>query len=125
LLYKVPAIGGYGISIGIISYFFIAFIIEFFVLERDMGFNKNMKKLLILPTLSAFVMGILLLLLTKVIGIAQQRILQLVIVLALLLLCILVYMILLLVLRCVDEDELNGGFWGRIMYKLGEVLHIF
>ena len=125
LLYKVPAIGGYGISIGIISYFFIAFIIEFFVLERDMGFNKNMKKLLILPTLSALVMGILLLLLTKVIGIAQQRILQLVIVLALLLLCILVYMILLLVFRCVDEDELNGGFWGRIMYKLGEVLHIF
>ena len=125
LLYKIPAVGGYGISIGIIAYFLIAFICEFFVLEREYGFNKNFMKLFVLPMLSTFVMGIILLLLEKAIGITQQRLLQLLIVVCLLAVCVLLYMILLLVLHCVEEDELNGGFWGRIMYKLGELLHIF
>ncbi len=125
LLYKTPAVGGYSISIGIICYFILAFIAEFFVLERESGFNKNVMKLFVLPTLGTFVMGIILLLLEKAIGITQQRILQLVIVVGLLILCVLLYMILLLVLHCVDEEELNGGFCGRIMYKLGELLHIF
>ncbi len=125
LLYKIQVIGGYGISIGIICYFLIAFVFEFIILERESGFNKNIMKLLILPTLSALVMGIILLLLAKAIGIVEQRILQLLIVIGLLVLCVILYMILLLVLHCVDEDELNGGFWGRIIYKLGELLHIF
>ena len=125
LLYKTPAIGGYGISIGIICYFLIAFICEFILLEREYGFNKNAMKLFVLPTLSTFVMGIVLLLLEKAIGLTEQRLLQLLIVVCLLVICILLYMILLLVLRCVDEDEINGGFWGRIIYKLGEILHIF
>lgn len=124
-LYKVPAIGGYGISIGIISYFFIAFICEFVMLERETGFNKNPIKLFGLPILSTFIMGIVLLLIAKVIGLTQQRLLQLLIVAGLLLLCIILYMILLLVLHCIEEDDLNGGFWGKIMYKLGELLHIF
>ena len=82
-------------------------------------------KLFVLPVLSTFVMGIILLLIEKSIGIAQQRLLQLLIFAGLLLLCIFVYMLLLLVLHCVEEEDLNGGFWGRIMYKLGELLHIF
>ena len=124
-LYKTPAIGGYSISIGIISYFFIAFIGEFLLLEKEYHFIKNPTRLFALPVLSTFILGIVLLLLTKIIGIAQQRLLQLLIMAGLLLLCIFLYMILLLVLRCVEEEDLNGGFWGRIMYKLGEVLHIF
>lgn len=124
-LYKTPAIGGYGISIGIISYFLIAFIGEFFFLQKEYKFNNNPMKLFVLPVLSTFVMGIILLLIEKSIGIAQQRLLQLLIFAGLLLLCIFVYMLLLLVLHCVEEEDLNGGFWGRIMYKLGELLHIF
>ena len=93
--------------------------------EREYGFNKNFMKLFILPLLSTMVMGIILLLLTKAIGITQQRLLQLVIVLGLFLLCTVIYMILLLVLHCVEEDELNGGFWGKLTYKLGELLRIF
>ena len=124
-LYNVPTIGGYGISIGIISYFIIAFICEFFMLEREAGFNKRPIKLLGLPILSTFIMGIILLLLSKLIGITQQRLLQLLIVVVLLLLCIIIYMILLLVLRCIEEEDLNGGFWGKIMFRLGELLHIF
>lgn len=125
LLYRIQVIGGYGISIGVICYFLIAFVCEFFILERESGFNKNIMKLFILPALSAFVMGIILLLLAKAIGIVQQRLLQLFIVLGLLVLCVILYMVLLLVLHCVDEEELNGGFWGRIIYKIGELLHIF
>ena len=124
-LYKIPAVGGYGISIGIISYFLIAFVSEFVLLQREYGFNKNPMRLFVLPILSTFIMGIVLLLLAKVIGIAQQRLLQLLILAVLLILCVFMYMILLLVLHCVEEEELNGGFWGRIMYKLGELLHIF
>ena len=124
-LYKIPAVGGYGISIGIISYFLIAFVCEFVLLQREYGFNKNPMRLFVLPILSTFIMGIVLLLLAKVIGIAQQRLLQLLILAVLLILCVFMYMILLLVLHCVEEEELNGGFWGRIMYKLGELLHIF
>lgn len=125
LLYKIPAVGGYGISIGIICYFLIAFVCEFIILEKESGFNKNIMQLLVLPALSTFVMGIILLLVTKAIGIVQYRMAQFFIMLGLLVLCIVLYMILLLVLRSVDEEELNGGFWGKIMYKLGELLHIF
>lgn len=70
-------------------------------------------------------MGIVLLLITKAIGILQYRLVQFFIMLGLLIICIVLYMILLLVLHCVDEEELNGGFWGKIVYKLGELLHIF
>ncbi len=125
LLYKIPAVGGYGISIGVITYFVIAFILEFILLEREWGFNRNFRQLLIMPLLSSLVMGIILLLLTKAIGIVEHRIVALLILLGLLLVCGLMYMVLLLVLRCVDEEELNGGFWGRIIYKLGELLRIF
>lgn len=125
LLYKIPAIGGYGISIGIICYFIIAFVFEFILLERESGFNKNIIQLFVLPMLSAFIMGIILMLLSKAIGIVEHRVLQLLILLGLLVLCVMLYMVLLLVLRCVDEEELNGGFWGQIIYKLGELLHIF
>lgn len=125
LLYKIPSIGGYGISIGIISYFVLAFVCEFIILEKESGFNKNIMQLLVLPALSALIMGIVLLLITKAIGIVQYRLLQFFIMLGLLIICIVLYMILLLVLHCVDEEELNGGFWGKIAYKLGELLHIF
>lgn len=125
LLYKIPAIGGYGISVGIIMYFLIAFICEFFVLQRESGFNNNFMKMVILPILSTFIMGIILLILAKLIGVVSHRIIQLLICVGLLILCVVLYMILLLVLHCVEEDDLNGGFWGKIMYKLGELLHIF
>lgn len=125
LLYKIPAIGGYGISVGIICYFLVAFLCEFFVLQRESGFNNNITKLLVLPMLGTFITGIILLILAKIIGIVPHRLLQLLICVGLLLLCVIIYMILLLVIHCVEEEDLNGGFWGRIMYKLGEVLHIF
>ena len=125
LLYQIPAIGGYGISIGIISYFLIAFVCEFIILEKESGFNRNIMQLLVLPALSAFIMGIILLLVTKAIGIIQHRLAQFFIMVGLLILCTVLYMILLLVLRAVDEEELNGGFWGKIVYKLGEILHVF
>lgn len=125
LLYKIPAIGGYSISVGIICYFLIAFVFEFLIMEKESGFNKNIMQLLVLPLLSSLVMGIILLLLTKVIGIVNGRVLQFFIMIVLLILCSILYMILLLVLRCVDEESLNGGFWGRIVYKIGEILHIF
>ncbi len=125
LLYKIPAVGGYGISVGIICYFLIAFVCEFFVLQRESGFNKNFMKLVIMPMLSTFIMGIVLLILAKLIGVMPQRLIQLLICAGLLILCVIMYMVLLLVLHCVEEEDLNGGFWGRIMYKLGELLHIF
>lgn len=125
ILYNISAIGGYGISIGVIFYFLIAFICEFFVLERESGFNRNIMQLLVLPAVCAMVMGIILLLLNKAIGIASNRFVELLILLGLLVLCVVIYMVLLLVLRCVDEDELNGGFWGKIIYRLGELLHIY
>ena len=125
LLYKIPVIGGYGISIGIVFYFLIAFVCEFIILERECGFNKNIMQLMILPMLSAFVMGIILLLVTKAIGIVGHRLAQFFIMMGLLIVCVILYMVLLLVLRCVDEEELNGGFWGKIIYKLGDLLHIF
>ena len=125
LLYQVQVIGGYSISIGIICYFMIAFILEFILLERESGFNKDFMKLIVMPLLSAFIMGIILLLVSKAIGIVASRFAQFMILLGLLVVCVLLYMVLLLVLRCVDEDEINGGFWGRILYKLGELLHIF
>ena len=125
LLYKTPVIGGYGISIGIISYFIIAFVCEFIILEKESGFNKNIMQLLVLPALSALIMGIILLLVTKAIGLVEFRIVQFFIVLGLLLVCTFLYIILLLVLRSIDEEDLNGGFWGKIAYKLGELLHIF
>lgn len=125
ILYNIPSIGGYGISIGVVSYFLIAFICEYFVLQREAGFGRNIMQLLVLPLLCAFIMGIIALLLSKVIGISEFRVAQFFIVLGLLFVCIFIYMILLLVLRCVDEDELNGGFWGKIIYKLGEILHVY
>ena len=82
-------------------------------------------KLIVLPILSSFILGIILLILTKIIGIVPNRLGQLGIFAALLFLSVILYMVLLLVLHCVEEDELNGGFWGRLMYKLGELLHIF
>lgn len=125
LLYKIPAIGGYGISIGIISYFLIAFVCEFITLEKLVGFNKNIMQLFVLPALSALIMGIVLLLVTKAIGIVQYRLVQFFVMLGLLIICTVLFMVLLLVLHSVDEEELNGGFWGKIVYKLGELLHIF
>ena len=125
LLYKIPAVGGYGISVGIIFYFLIAFICEFIVLQRESGFNKNFTKLVVLPMLSTFIMGIILLIAAKLIGIVSHRMLQFLICIGLLILCVIIYMLLLLILHCVEEEDLNGGFWGRIMYKLGELLHIF
>lgn len=125
LLYKIPAIGGYSISVGIVCYFLIAFAAEFIILEKESGFNKNIMQLFVLPLLSALVMGIILLLISKAIGIMDSRMVQFLILIGLLILCSILYMILLLVLHCVDEDELTGGMWGRIVYKLGEILHIF
>ena len=125
LLYKIPAVGGYGISVGIIFYFLIAFICEFIVLQRESGFNKNFTKLVVLPMLSTFIMGIILLIAAKLIGIVSHRMLQFLICIGLLILCVIIYMLLLLILHCVEEEDLNGGLWGRIMYKLGELLHIF
>lgn len=125
ILYNVHAIGGYGISVGVVCYFLIAFLCEYFVLQRESGFGRNIMQLLVLPLLCAFIMGIIALLLINVIGISEFRVAQFFIVLGLLVLCIFIYMILLLVLRCVDEDELNGGFWGKIIYKLGEILHVY
>ena len=125
LLYRIPAVGGYGISIGIVAYFLIVFVFEFFLLERESGFNKNIMKLLILPALSAFIMGIVILLLNKAIGVVEYRLVTFLILLGFLILSTVLYMILLLVLRCVDEEDISGGFWGRILYKLGEILHIF
>ena len=63
LLYKIPAIGGYSISVGIVCYFLIAFAAEFIILEKESGFNKNIMQLFVMPLLSALVMGIILLLL--------------------------------------------------------------
>ena len=125
LLYKIPAIGGYSISVGIVCYFLIAFAAEFIILEKESGFNKNIMQLFVLPLLSALVLGIILLLISKAIGIMDSRMVQFLILIGLLILCSILYMILLLVLHCVDEDELTGGFWGQIVYKLGEILHIF
>ncbi len=82
-------------------------------------------KLLILPALSAFIMGIVILLLNKAIGVVEYRLVTFLILLGFLILSTVLYMILLLVLRCVDEEDISGGFWGRILYKLGEILHIF
>lgn len=125
LLYNVPAIGGYGISIGIVAYFLIAYACEFVILEKESGFNKNIMQLLILPGLSALLMGIILFLITKAIGIVEYRILQFLIVFGLLAVCTFLYIILLLVLHSIDEEEINGGFWGKIVYKIGEMLHLF
>ncbi len=125
ILYNISSIGGYGISIGVVCYFLIAFICEYFVLQKEAGFGRNIMQLLVLPLLCAFIMGIIALLLIKAIGISEFRVAQFFIVIGLLVVCIFIYMILLLVLRCVDEDELNGGFWGKIIYKLGELLHVY
>lgn len=125
VFYKIPAIGGYSISIGIASYFLIAFAFEFILLEKEFRFNKNLMHILVMPLLSAMIMGIIILLINKVIGLSDGRVLQFIIVIGLLIFSSIIYMILLLVLRCVDEDELNGGFWGRCVYRLGELLRIF
>ncbi len=125
ILYNISSVGGYGISVGIVTYFLITFVGEYFVLQHDSGFSKKIMQLLVFPLLCSFIVGIIILLLSMAIGILEFRVLQCLVIIGLLLVCTIVYMVLLLVFRCVDEDELNGGFWGNIIYKLGEILHIY
>lgn len=124
-LYNVPSIAGYGISIGLVCYFLIAFILEFIVLEKEFGFHRNFISLFVLPALSASIMGIILLLINKVIPLSEERVTQVFIILLLFVVCSFVYRILLLVLHGIDEDELSDNFLGNTLYKLGKILHIY
>lgn len=125
LLINLNSLGIINVAIAASVHCFLLGFFNFVILQKIMRFSGNYIKLLCFPFVSAGIMGIILLLINKAISNIESQMLNGLYLLLMLFIGFLIDIILLLVLHGIEEAELEDTFSGKLIHKIGELLHIF
>ncbi len=124
LLYILLAATGLGILslvIGSVVFYGILAVTGFVLISRNYQYKQEWIRSLAFPVVAAGVSGLIVMLLNKALISATGSTISLIISL---LVGIAAYAVLLLVIRCVNEKELENMLLGRVLINIGRALHL-